>query len=173
MIPPRLRRAGLAALLPMMLLHGCATVASVQPGTPLAQVEAQFGRHNYSCPLPDGGQRVIWSGQPFGQFAWGTQVDAQGRVGEVTALLTDQHFSILGEGTWTDQQVLCEFGPPAETEAVGMPSVRQIVWSYRYKQNGVWDSLMHVYMGPDGKQVTRFHPGPDPMYEQDRVFPFF
>jgi len=23
-------------------------------------------------------------------------------------------------------------------------------------------------MGRDGRQVTRFHPGPDPMYDEDR-----
>lgn len=172
MIPLRLRRACLAALLPVALLYGCAAPDSVPPGTPLAQVEAEFGRPNYSCPLPDGGQRVIWSGQPYGQFAWGTNVDAQGRVGEVSQLLTDQHFQVLGEGTWTPQQVLCEFGPPAEESGVGLPSSIQIVWSYRYQQNGVWNSLMHVYFGQDGERVTRFHPGPDPKYERNE-FPLF
>src|SRR5690606_27747904 len=142
------------------------------PGTPFAQVQAEFGRPNYTCPLPDGGQRIIWSGQPFGQFAWGTNVDAQGRVGEIQQLLTDEHFRVLDEGTWTAEQVLCEFGPPAETESVGMPSVRQVVWSYRYQQSGVWSSLMYVYFGRNGDQVTRHHPGPDPMYERDRFLPF-
>ena len=146
MIPFRL--AAFTALLSAALLGGCASMTSVAPGTPLAQVESEFGRHNYSCPLPDGGQRVIWSRQPFGQFAWGANVDSQGRVGEVTQLLTDQNFAKLGQGTWTDEQVLCEFGPPAEIDGVGLPSVRQIVWSYRYLQNGVWNSLMYVYMGP-------------------------
>lgn len=172
MIAPILRRLGLIALLPLVFLYGCASISTAPPGTPLAQVEAQFGAHNYSCPLPDGGRRVIWSGQPFNQFAWGTNVDAQGRVGEIIPLLTDQHFSILGEGTWTDEQVLCEFGPPAEIAGVGLPSVRQTVWSYRYQQSGVWNSLMHVYMGRDGKRVTRFHPGPDPLFDPDR-FHFF
>ncbi|MDX3895536.1 hypothetical protein [Pusillimonas sp.] len=173
MISSRLRRACLAALLPLVLLGGCATFKSVPPGTPLAQVESEFGRPNYSCPLPDGGQRVIWSGQPFGQFAWGTNVDSKGLVGEIAQLLTDQHFQVLREGTWTPEQVLCEFGPPAEKSGVGLPSSIQIVWSYRYQQSGVWNSLMHVYFGTDGERVTRFHPGPDPMYDRDRFMPFF
>lgn len=170
MIPTRLRRACLAITLPFALLSGCASIKSIPPGTPFAQVQAEFGRPNYTCPLPDGGERVIWSGQPFGQFAWGTNVDAQGRVGEIQQLLTDQHFRVLDEGTWTAQQVLCEFGPPAETESVGMPSVRQVVWSYRYQQDGVWNSLMYVYMGRNGDQVTRHHPGPDPLYEPREGF---
>lgn len=172
MISPRLRRLCLALTLPLLLLSGCASFKSVPPGTPYAQVQAEFGRPNYTCPLPDGGQRVIWSGQPFGQFAWGTNVDSQGRVGEIQQLLTDEHFRVLDEGTWTAEQVLCEFGPPAETESVGMPSVRQVVWSYRYQQSGVWNSLMYVYLGRNGDQVTRHHPGPDPMYERDRFLPF-
>jgi len=172
MILTRLCRAGLAAALPLALLAACATLDSVPPGTSLTQVESQFGRHNYSCPLPDGGQRIIWSRQPFGQYAWGTQVDAQGRVGEITPLLTDQNFKQLSQGNWTPEQVLCEFGPPAEKSGVGLPGSIQLVWSYRYLQSGVWNSLMHVYFGQDGEKVTRFHPGPDPMYERDRFFPF-
>lgn len=172
MIPTRLHSIYFLITLTLALLSGCAMMDSTPPGTPLAQVESQFGRHNYSCPLPDGGQRVIWSRQPFGQYAWGTNVDAQGRVGQIKRLLTDQNFQQLSQGVWTPERVLCEFGPPAEKSGVGLPGSIQIVWSYRYLQSGVWNSLMHVYFGQDGKKVTRFHPGPDPMFERDRFFPF-
>ena len=38
------------------------------------------------------------------------------------------------------------------------------VWSYRYKEAGVWNSLMHVHF--DGQGVVRHMlNGPDPMYE--------
>jgi hypothetical protein len=30
---------------------------------------------------------------------------------------------------------------------------------------------MYVFMGRDGAQVTKFHPGPDPMYDQDSQLP--
>src|SRR5690606_7495627 len=114
MIPFRL--AAFTALLSAALLGGCASMTSVAPGTPLAQVESEFGRHNYSCPLPDGGQRVIWIRQPFGQLVWGANVDLQGRVGEVMQLHTDQNFANLGQGTWTVEQVLCKLGPPDEID---------------------------------------------------------
>jgi hypothetical protein len=29
---------------------------------------------------------------------------------------------------------------------------------------------MYVYFGHDGSHVTHFNPGPDPMYEHDRMF---
>lgn len=139
----------------------------VQPGTPLAAVEAEYGRPDFTCTRPDGRQRVIWTLQPNGQYAWGTDVNGDGRIVRMEALLTDEHFRRLGTGTWTPDQVQCEFGPPAQIDEVGLPSVRQVVWSYRYKQDDVWFSLMYVYFGHDGSHVTNFHPGPDPRYEGD------
>jgi hypothetical protein len=150
-----------------MALTACVSIKTVTPGTPVTQVIQQFGQPTLTCPLGTGGQRLIWSQQPGGQEAWGTTTDAEGRVGPVTQLLTDAHFQVLKTGTWTPEQLLCEFGPPAEKTAVGLPSSLQIVWSWRYMQDGVWYSLMHVYLGRDGEQVTRFHPGPDPRYEAD------
>lgn len=157
-------RAAAAALL--LTLAACADMAaSVAPGAPLAQVEASYGKPNFTCPLPDGGERAIWTQQPLGQYAWGANVAPDGRVDRVTRVLTDEHFNVLAQGDWTPQQVRCEFGPPAKIDEVGLPSVRQIVWSYRYRQDDSWNSLMYVYMGKDGDRVTHYHPGPDPMYE--------
>lgn len=151
-------------------LAACANMTTVPPGTPVSQVEAKYGQPNYSCPLPDGGKRLIWTMQPAGQYAWGTNVDAAGDIDHIAPLLTDKHFEVLAKGVWTPEKVRCEFGPPAKNERVGLPSVQQTVWSYRYKQYGVWNSFMYVYFGKDGSHVTRFHPGPDLSYEH---WPFF
>ncbi len=156
-----------AALAAAGALAACSNLAQVPPGTPLADVAAQYGRPNFSCDMAGGGQRVIWTQQPYGQYAWGANVAADGRVDRVLPILTDAHFKLLAKGAWTADQVRCEFGPPAQVDEVGLPSVREVVWSYRYKQSGVWNSLMYVYMGRDGQRVTRFHPGPDPMYDDD------
>jgi hypothetical protein len=48
-----------------------------------------------------------------------------------------------------------------------MPWDLQAVWSYRYYQNSVWHSLMYVFFETDGKQVTKFFAGPDPMFMCD------
>ncbi len=152
-------------------LAGCANIAATPPGTPLSQVTARFGAPTLRCVDRQGHDRVVWSRQPLGQYAWGATVDAQGRVQGVEPILTDAHFQVLKQGEWTADQVRCEFGPPAIIDTAGLPNVRQIVWSYRYKQDHVWNSLMYVFMGPDGRQVTKFHPGPDPMYDRETVFP--
>ncbi len=171
--PRRISRAAIAAVL-TLALGACANMANMPetpPGTPIAQVEAKFGKPNFSCPLPNGGTRAIWTQQPAGQYAWGTDVDAAGNTGRIAPLLTDAHFALLAKGTWTPQQVLCEFGPPAIRDTVGLPSDTQIVWSYRYRQYHVWSSFMYVYFGRDGSHVTHFHPGPDLAY--DGEFPLF
>jgi hypothetical protein len=156
-------RAAAGALL--ALLAACADMSTTPPGTPLSQVESKYGRPNFTCPLPGGGQRVIWTQQPLGQFAWGANVAPDGNVDRVSRLLTDDHFRVLSEGVWTPDRLRCEFGPPARIDEVGLPNVRQVVWAYRYRQDGVWNSLMYVYMGKEGDRLTHFHPGPDPMYE--------
>lgn len=159
------KRAGVALL--GVLMAACTSMSDLPPGTPLHQIEAQYGQPNFSCPGPNGGQRLIWSQQPMGQYAWGTNVDANGNTDRVVSLLTDTHFSLLNSGTWTPERVRCQFGPPAEVSKVGLPSSTSVVWSYRYRQSGAWNSLMHIYFDPATDTVTRFHAGPDPRYERD------
>lgn len=170
--PPSRRRTAAWRLLPLVLaaaLAGCADMAAKVPaGAPLDQVEASYGRPNFTCTRPDGRQRVIWTQQPMGQYAWGANVGPDGHIDRVERLLTDAHFKLLDEGDWPAERVRCEFGPPALIDEVGLPSVRQVVWSYRYRENDSWNSLMYVYMGRNGDRVTRHHPGPDPMYDEDR-----
>lgn len=153
----------------LALLAACSNMAQMPPGTPLYQVEAKYGKANFSCQDANG-QRLIWTQQPYGQYAWGTHVDAAGNTDRIQPLLTDEHFRLLASGTWTADKVRCEFGPPAEISTVGLPSSTQIVWSYRYRQAGAWNSLMYVYFGSDGERVTRFHPGPDPMFDRDNFW---
>lgn len=165
----KVRLLGITALVPL-LFSACANMADTPPGTPLADVQAQFGAPNFSCINSKGQQRVIWTMQPYGQYAWGANIDASGNTDQVIPLLTTEHFRVLDQGSWNQEQVRCEFGPPAEISSVGLPSSLQDVWSYRYKQSGAWNSLMHIYFDPYTGLVTRHHPGPDPMYERDNFW---
>src|SRR5690625_4439662 len=98
-----------AAVIPFAL-GACANMADIPPGTSLAEITAQFGEPNYACTNRNGQQRVIWTTQPMGQYAWGANIDSAGNADQVTPLLTTQHFRKLDEGTWTQEQVHCEFG---------------------------------------------------------------
>ena len=157
-----MQRLALTTLILTLTLAGCAQLQSVKPGTPVAEVIKQFGPPITVCRKDDGTERLIWTQQPLGHYAWGTDTNKDGTIIEIKQLLTDAHFEVLSTGKWSDEQVLCEFGPPANIEGIAKGNER--VWGYRYIQFSVWYSLMYVYMGADGKQVNRHHPGPDPMY---------
>lgn len=148
-------------------LTACANIAKTPDNTPYTSLLTEFGRPSIECQNPDGQTRVIWSTQPMGQYAWGGNLDANGNLVQMQSILTDEHFEVLRQGTWTTERVRCEFGSPAFIDSVGLPSNRQTVWNYRYKQDHVWNSLMFVFFDPATGLVTTFHPGPDPMYDRD------
>jgi len=161
--PPHARL--LAAIGVLVMLGACTSMQDIPAGTPLSEVQARYGAPTVECPLADGNRRLIWSTQPMGQYAWSTQVSPDGTVGPVEQILTDANFSQVEAGSWGRDELHCTFGPPAETTIVGLPGSREVVWSYRYRQAGAWNSLMHFYFSNDTGKVDRKHPGPDPLYE--------
>ena len=158
---------GLSLLACAALLTGCNTISSVAPGTPVADVIKVHGKPDSTCKNTDGTERLVWTGQPYGQFAWGTNTTKDGKIIKIEQILTDPQFEVLAIG-WTAQQVACQFGPPSNMD--GIAKGNEIVWAYRYKQYDVWPAMMYVYMGPKGDRVTRFHPAPDPASLGDNPF---
>ena len=149
---------GLSAL----ILSGCAQVSSVQPGTPVADVLKQYGSPDIICPSRDGGRRMVWTQQPQGETAYALHVSKQGIVGAPQQVLTEQSFSILGNGeVWTRERVHCEFGPPANITRDDWGDDRQWIWSYRYMRGQGDAEIMYVYLGNDGARVTKFRSLPD------------
>jgi hypothetical protein len=161
-----MRLAGMAVSF-AVLLGGCANMADIPPGLPIASIEAQFGAPTSVCELPDGSYRAIWSQQPFGQYAWATAVSPDGVAGDVQQILNDRTFEVLGQGQWDTDTVWCMFGPPANIHMVGRPGYEKRVWAYRYRQYEVWYSMMYVFFDPDTNIVIEHYPGPDPMFLYD------
>ena len=156
-----IRFGGIAmALASAALLSGCINFQSVTPGMTVAEAVQKIGKPSTTCKRDDGTERLVWTTQPDGQFAWGTNTTPQGTVVGMQQLLTDKHFQVLANGRWDAQQVLCEFGEPDNKYSIAKGN--EIVWSYRYLQNSVWPSIMYVFMGSQGKLVSHFHPAPDP-----------
>lgn len=154
-----------------MLLTACSTYRDIPANSPEQFVLSKMGRPTHQCQLPDGSRRLIWSTQPRGQYAYGTTISKEGIADKVDSLLTESHFRQLNTGTWTQQAVVCEFGPPAETGRIGLGEKNEVVWTYHYKQANYWNNVMYVYFGRDGEQVTHYHSAPDPRYDVE--FPFF
>ena len=103
-------------------------------------------------------RRLVYPLGPRGQQTWLVDLGADGKVARVTQALTDARFDAMKEGEWTRERVLTDFGPPAEVAPLPLRKVE--VWSYRYRQSGVYDSMMHVYFDQQGI-VRQFHPGMD------------
>jgi hypothetical protein len=128
----------------IVYLTACAPLVRRAPatGTPLAEVTARLGQPNAIYPDPDGGQVLEYRGQPMGQFQHMARIGADGRLLSYEQVLTTQNFAQVRIGYWNRDDILRHFGRPAEVARERVNDDE--VWSYRYKEKGVWDSLMNI-----------------------------
>jgi outer membrane protein assembly factor BamE (lipoprotein component of BamABCDE complex) len=138
----------LAAALLALALSGCSTFRQPIAGTPLADVTNRLGKPTAVYPDPDGSQWLEYRGQPMGQFQHMAHVGADGRLISYEQVLTSENFARVKVNDWTREQVARNFGQPAEKSqdrATGYA-----VWSYRYKQDNVWNSFLNIYFNARG-----------------------
>lgn len=147
-------------------LAGCATAMRTPPslGDPRDVVIAKFGPPTGSYPAPPG-EELEYATGPYGQFTWMATLGADGRLVKFEQVLNGQTFATIKIDTATKADVLRIVGRPAEHSSVMMHNYE--VWSYRYKESGVWNSMMHVHFDQAGI-VRMMQGGPDPMYEERR-----
>ena len=152
----------------VLLLAGCAALNRTVPalGDPLATVTAKFGQPSAVYPEP-GGQELEYASGPFGQTTYMAHMGANGRLAGFEQVLTSEKFATLKVGTATRADVLRTLGRPAERSYLALPDLE--VWSYRYKESGVWNSMMHAHFDRAGVLRMMMN-GPDPMYEEKRPF---
>lgn len=147
-------------------LSACATRTPPAVGDPLATVSAKFGRPTAVYPDPPG-QVLEYATGPFGQYTWMARMGPDGRLAAFGQVLTAETFATLRPGAATKEDVLRTIGRPAEKSYLALPDLE--VWSYRYKESGVWNSMMHVHFDRAGV-VRMMQNGPDPLYEEKRFF---
>ena len=153
-----------AALGSALALGGCAGMSRTAPavGDPLATVTAKFGQPTAVYQAPSG-QVLEYATTPFGQFTWMARMDADGKLASFEQVLNERGFGRIKIDSATKQDVLLLIGRPAETSYLALPDLE--VWSYRYKESDVWNSMMHVHFDRAGV-VRMMQNGPDPMYEK-------
>ncbi len=171
-----LRRGGaLQALMPRnvwwaaaaLFLASCASpfgAEGVAPGMARDDVLARLGQPTRVVPLPGGAQRLQYSLQPLGQYAWMVDLDGAGRVTSARQVLNANDFNQIVPGEWTRADVEREFGPPAQVD--GVASWNGPVLTYRWRDLQGADMFYWVYLDPQGV-VRRAHPG---MEFRDRFF---
>jgi len=155
----------LRALLLGAALSACSAPAfrhPPPPGTPVDGVMAGLGRPDAIYPEPDGGQVFEYRGQPMGQFQYMARIGPDGRFVSYEQVLTSENFAKVKIGQTDKDGILRLFGRPAEVSRVGFHDYE--VWSYRYKEAGVWNSMMHVHFDANGV-VRQMLNAPDPMYD--------
>lgn len=151
----------------LLLLAGCAGGPPVAVGDTEAALRAKVGTPSAVHTLADGTLRhEYWPG-PFGQFACMAQLDSAGRVAAFEQVRRTEAFARIRPDMSTKSEVLAVLGRPSEVSRVRLHNYE--VWSYRYKENGVWDSMMHVHFDEAGV-VRLMQNGPDPMYEKRDFF---
>jgi hypothetical protein len=151
-----------------VFLAGCASMMGppLLPGDSIDTVKLKLGEPTatYSAG-PE--QLLEYATGPMGQFTWMAHIGADGRLVLLEQVLTGEKFATIQVGSATHEDVLRAIGRPAEKSYLPLRDFE--VWSYRYKEAGVWNSMMHVHFDRAGV-VRMMQNGPDPMYEERRFF---
>ena len=142
-----------------LALAACATPLSLKPGTSTEEARSTLGRPTAEVRLPDGGTRLQYSGQPFNQSVVNADFDAQGRLRVVEQMMTDESFARVRSGKDRKEDVLRDFGPPADTFHYRLSN--ESAFMYRYHTHGGFKAAMFIYFDPSGV-VKRTETGMDP-----------
>ncbi len=156
----------LSCLAAVAVLGACAAnpynAGNLPAGTARDAVISRLGPPTRVVPLP-GGERLQYSLQPFGQYAWMVDLDASGKVVRSRQVLTASEFYRIEAGKWTRQDVEREFGPPAKID--GVSSWNGPILTYRWTDGS--DMFYFVYLDPQGV-VQRAHPAMEFVNAPDR-----
>jgi hypothetical protein len=154
-----------AALALILSLSACAPFIRRTPpvGAPLAEVTARLGKPNAVYQQADGSQIFEYTGQPMGQFQYMAHIGADGRLLSYEQVLTAENFAKIEVGRWNKDDVLRHFGHPAQVVRSRLEEGE--IWSYRYKEQGVWDTQMNVDFNRRGVVLRTFN-SPDPLLDE-------
>ena len=160
---------GAVLLASMLQLTGCASLLAppVVAGDSEATVLVRLGqpRQRYQ----DGADQLLeYSTGPFGQRTWMARIDANGRLESYRQVLSTPVFATIIVDKSTKDDVRRTIGTPFETAYFSR--IEREVWTYAYKENNAWDSLMHVYFDQQGI-VRQMMNGPDLRFDPDNRFP--
>jgi len=136
--------------------------SAVTPGQSEAEVISKLG--SPSARYQEGDDSILaYVRGPWGQQTYMARLDASKHLKSYEQVLTTQKFATVKVGATEQQTILHTFGKPAETAYFSLSDLT--VWTYRYKENGVWDSMMHVHFDRNGI-VQKMMNGPDTWLEQ-------
>ena len=127
----------------------------IAPGSARQTVLERMGPPHRVVPLANG-ERLQYSLQPMGRYAWMVDLDASGLVVQSRQVLTEANFHRIEPGKWTREDVEREFGRPAWVD--GVASWKGPIMTYRWRDAGNGDMFYWVYLD-ERNVVRRAHPG--------------
>jgi len=146
-------------------LCACQTwgIGAVQPGQTEAEMISQLGQptHIYS----NGDQRILeYMRGRMGQATHMAIFGIDGKLISYQQVLTMENFSKITVGVSNKDTVLRLIGAPSLTNFYSRTGLD--AWSYPFKQDGAWNSLMAVYFDSTGI-VRKLENGPDPAFDHE------
>lgn len=128
-------------------LAGCATTRQVNPGDTETQVIAARGTPTHRYQL--GQEQLLEYNQgPSGRQTFMARIGADGKLVSFEQVLTTEKFALIEIGKTTKNQVRHLIGTPSEQSFLRLPELE--VWSYPYKESGIWPATMHVHFDKAG-----------------------
>lgn len=96
-----------------------------------------------------GNEKILeYNHGPWAQQTYLARVGADGKILSYEQVLTTQKFAAIKVDQSTKQDVLHTIGSPTEQSYLHLSQLE--VWSYPYKENDVWNSVMHVHFDRNG-----------------------
>ena len=144
-----LHARSLLGVVTVAVLSACAAAPSGVPiGTSREATLTALGQPTAVWTL-NGGERLQYSGQPWGQQVYNVDLDRSGRVATTSQVMAPAAFAAVQNDVWTTQDILRAFGKPALVAQVH--SFDGIVWSYRYAEPFGLNKQFHVFIDTSGR----------------------
>jgi hypothetical protein len=150
-----------------LLLSACAGPGGAPPplGSTAAELQTRLGRP--SASYRDGDITLLeYAMGPSGQATYMARLGADGRLLSYEQVLSSEKFATVKIGRDNKLSILHTFGQPLARQRYPLSGLD--AWLYRYKEQGVWNSIMYVQFRPDGS-VDSLLSGPDPEHEPQRA----
>jgi hypothetical protein len=150
-------------MLASLILGGCATAFGPPPMPGESEQDVVARRGVPAGRYQEGDQILLdYPGGTYGQYGYMARFGPDGRLIDYEQVRTVQKFGMIKLNESTKDDVLRIVGRPSETSWLSLPQLE--VWSYRYKENNVWNSMMHIEFDRSGV-VRKVENGRDPLYD--------
>ena len=143
------------SILPVMLLAavlaGCASPRSFAPGASMVELLAKAGPPTDIRMDSNGDELWEYATGPLGTVTYLVRSGADGKVKEITQVLTEDRMNTIVPGKMTKDDVRRILGKPSEVSFTAAGTV----WSWRFLRDGVQPGYLTVRFNADNTVYER------------------